>query len=72
MGNYASVELIATNTDPALGLMYLRILGVPHPEKSEGIFIIININANLEPLDDLDQFSQTLSGRAVNSIKFTG
>jgi len=71
MGKYATVELIATYTDPEIGPMYLRILGVPHPDKAESIFIIINVNAQLEPLDNLDQFAQTLSGKTVNSITFT-
>lgn len=71
MGRYAAVELIATYTDPNTGPMYLRILGVPHPEKAESIFIMININASLVPLNDVAELPNTLSGRAVDTIRFT-
>lgn len=71
MGKYAAVELVATYTDPATGPMYLRILGVPHPDKAESIFIIMNINAKLVPLNDVAELPTTLSGRAVDSITFT-
>ena len=71
MGAYPAVELVGTYVDPNLGPMYLRILGVPHPQKAESIFIIMNINASLEPLENISDLPKTLSGRTVSSVKFT-
>ncbi len=71
MGRYPAVELVATYTDPAIGPMYLRIVGVPHPTKAESIVIVININATLVPLQDISQLPDTLSGRTIRTIRFT-
>ncbi len=71
IGKYAAVEVFGRYIDPDKGVMYLRIVGIPHPERVHGVFMVANIVSALLPLDSPDQLAtRTRSGAALKIFKY--
>lgn len=70
IGQLPAVEVIGTYVDPANGPMYLRLVGVPHPALPHGVFAIMNIHAQRQPVQNPDGLAETLSGKAMGSFRF--
>ncbi len=71
VGDLPAVLLVATYTDPANGPMFLRIVGLPHPDKPESIVVVTNTVASKVPVKTVSELEKSLSGRALASIRFT-
>ncbi len=72
VGDLPAVQLVATYIDPANGPMFLRIVGVPHPEKpGRSIVVVTNTVAKLVPVTKVSQLETSLAGRTLSSIRFT-
>ncbi len=69
-GKYDAVEVIGRYEDPKLGLMYLRIVGIPDPDGPHGIFAIANVVAARQDLPTPDDFPRTRGGAAIRYFKF--
>jgi len=70
IGPLTAVEVVGSYRDPKAGPMYLRIVGLAHPEQARGTFVVINIQAQRTPLKTAGDFAGTLSGRALASFRY--
>jgi len=72
IGNYDAVEVIGKYVDPNLGLVYLRIVGIPNPDGAESIFTVANIVASRVEIKHVDDLARTLSGTALRYFEYRG
>ncbi len=71
VGGRAAIEVFGRYIDPANGVMYLRIVGIPHPGSPHGVFMVANISRARLPLDNPDQLAtRTRSGAALKTFKY--
>lgn len=71
-GDLDAVEVMGRYQDPQLGLMYLRIVGIPDPDGPHGVFSIANVVAARQELPTPDDFPRTRGGAAIRYFKFLG
>lgn len=69
-GEHPAIEVIGTYQDPDLGLMYLRIVGIPNPNGPDSVFAVANVVAALEPLPSPDDFPRTRGGAALRHFDY--
>ena len=54
LGDFAAVnEVYGRYIDPENGVMYLRIVGIPHPDRVHGVFMVANIASSDTELSTL-------------------
>jgi hypothetical protein len=70
VGDYQAVEVIGRIDSPDLGLIYVRLVGIPNPAGPESVFTIANVVAALEPLPSPEDFPQTRGGTALKHFKY--
>jgi hypothetical protein len=71
VGRYDAVEVIGTYTDPALGPMFVRLVGIPNPESRFSVFAITNVVAQRTKIADGDDLTEkTRSGRALTTFRY--
>jgi len=70
LGQHRGVELIARYTDPTYGGTFLRIVGLPHPERPESVYAVINVISQQVPIQNLDDFQATQTGRALSTLRY--
>jgi hypothetical protein len=71
IGRYDAVEVIGTYSDPRLGPMYVRLVGIPNPNSRFSVYTVSNIVARrtkVESADDLT--SKTRSGRSLTTFQY--
>jgi hypothetical protein len=71
IGKYDAVEVVGSYTDSELGLMFVRLVGIPNPNSKFSIFAVINVVAGqtkIESADDLS--SKTRSGRSLTTFRY--
>lgn len=69
-GDLPAVEVVGTYQDPQLGLIYLRIVGIPNPNGPESVFAVANVVASREPLPSPDDFPRTRGGAAIRHFEY--
>lgn len=71
VGPYAAVEVFGRYVDPEHGVMYARLVGIPHPKSKHGIFMVANIASARLPLENPDELAtKTRSGAALTTFKY--
>ena len=70
IGDYEAVEAIGKYVDPDLGLMYVRLVGIPNPDRPESIFAIANIVASRVDLENLDDLARTRTGTMLRFFEY--
>ena len=69
-GPYKAVELVARYTDPTYGLSYIRMIGIPHPERAESVYAVINVIEQQRPIKTMDDFQAAQTGRALSTFRY--
>ncbi len=46
IADYDATEVVSRYVDPAIGLLYVRIVGIPNPDGETSIFSVANIVAD--------------------------
>ena len=70
-GCVPAIEVFGRYIDPANGVIYLRIVGIPHPDSPHGLYMVANIARARLPLDNPDQLAtRTRSGAALKTFKY--
>ncbi len=70
VGDYDGVEVVGKYIDPQLGLMYLRLVGIPNPNGVESVFAISNIVASRVQLESVGDLARTRSGTALRHFEY--
>ena len=70
IGTVAAVEVIGRYIDENDGLIYLWIVGLPHPVTKRGTFAISTIHFGRRPMTTDQDFRETLAGRALHSFRY--
>jgi hypothetical protein len=70
IGGLGAVEVIGRYTDEKDGLIYLWIVGLPHPVSSRGTYAIATIHFGRRPMTTDEDFRNTLAGRALYSFRY--
>ena len=71
IGKYDAVEVIGTYTDPELGLMYVRLVGIPNPDNPSSVFAVANVVAGRTEIGNAEDLtSKTRSGRALTTFRY--
>ncbi len=70
IGQYDAVEILGKYLDEELGLVYLRIVGIPNPDGTDGVFAVANLVDKRLNLNNVDDFSRTASGTALRYFKY--
>ena len=71
IGGLGAVEVIGRYTDAEHGLIYLWIVGLPHPVQARGTYAIANIHFARRPMETDEEFPRTLAGRTLYSFAYT-
>ena len=71
IGGLGAVEVIGRYTDEANGLIYLWVVGLPHPVNSRGTYAIATIHFGRRPMTTDQDFHETLAGRTLYSFRYT-
>lgn len=70
IGGLQAVEVIGRYEHPELGLMFLRIVGIPNPRGQTGVFVVSNVVASKVALTNPNDFVRTRSGVMLREFKF--
>ncbi len=70
VGDYDAVEVVGKYIDPSIGLLYVRLVGIPNPDSENSIFSVANIVADKFDLSSLDDLALTASGKTLDSFKY--
>ena len=70
IGDYDGVEAIGKYIDADLGLMYVRLIGVPNPDGPDSVVAVANIVASRVPLESLDDLARTFTGTALRHFEY--
>lgn len=70
VGDYQGVEVIGRVDSPDLGLIYIRLVGIPNPDAPDSVFTIANVVAARQLLPSPDDFPQTRGGTALRHFKY--
>lgn len=70
LGPYKGIELVARYADPTFGGTFLRIVGIPHPERPESVYAVINVISQQVPIQNLEDFQATQTGRALSTFRY--
>jgi len=70
IGDYQGVEVIGRVDSPDLGLIYIRLVGIPNPAGPDGVFAIANVVAARQLLPSPDDFPQTRGGTALKNFRY--
>ncbi len=65
-----AVEVIGRYEEPELGLMFLRIVGIPDPDGPHGVFSVANVVAARQELPAPDDFPRTRGGATLRHFEF--
>lgn len=71
IGGLGAVEVIGRYVDEKNGLIYLWIVGLPHPVKARGTYAIATVHFGRRPMTTDDEFRETLAGRTLYSFRYT-
>ena len=71
IGSLGAVEVIGRYMDDKDGLIYLWIVGLPHPVKSTSTYAVATIHYGRRPIKTDADFRETLAGRALYSFRYT-
>ncbi len=72
IGDYDAIEVVGRYVDPAIGLLYVRIVGIPNPDGETSIFSVSNVVADRFDLTGPDDLSLTGSGKTLASFEYIG
>ena len=70
IGPYEAVEVVGRYLEEPHGLVHLRIVGIPNPERPESIFVVSNLLDSHVSLQSLDDLAETRSGKTLSSFRF--
>jgi hypothetical protein len=70
VGDYDAVEVIGKYIDPQLGLMYVRLVGIPNPDADASVFAVANIVASRFELESVDDLARTRSGTTLRFFEY--
>jgi hypothetical protein len=70
IGDYDAVEVVGKYIEPQLGLMYLRLVGIPNPGGAASIYAVINVVASRVELQSIDDLARTRSGTALRFFEY--
>lgn len=70
IGPYQAVEVVGRYMDVADGLVHLRLVGIPNPDRPESIYMVANLLDSRVTVTSLDDLAATLSGRALSSFRY--
>ena len=70
IGGVGAVEVIARYMDAEDGLIYLWIMGMPHPVQARGTYAVAAIHHGRRPMESDEDFRKMLSGRALFSFRY--
>lgn len=70
IGDLGAVEVIGRYTDDKSGLIYVWIVGLPHPVNSRGTYAIAMIHYGRRPMKTDQDFRETLAGRTLYSFRY--
>ena len=72
IGDYDAIEVVGRYVDPAIGVLYVRIVGIPNPNGEISIFSVANVVADKFDLSDPDDLALTGSGKTLSSFEYIG
>ncbi|HHG91122.1 MAG TPA: hypothetical protein ENJ90_11695 [Devosia sp.] len=72
IGDYDAIEVVGRYVDPAIGLLFVRIVGIPNPDGETSIFSVANIVADMFELTGPDDLALTGSGKTLASFEYIG
>ena len=70
IGGVGAVDVIARYTDGENGLVYLWIVGLPHPVQARGTYAVAAIHHGRRPMETDQDFRKMLAGRALFSFRY--
>jgi len=70
IGDYDAVEVVGKYIDPDLGLVYIRIVGIPNPGAADGIYAVANVVAARFDLQNMDDLALTGGGKTLSSFEY--
>lgn len=70
VGGLPAVEVVGLWRSKDEGKVYLRLVGIPHPHKKEGVFAAANIIAAREEVPTVDDFQRTRGGVMLKHFKY--
>lgn len=72
VSGYEAVEVIGRYVDPEVGLVYTRLVGIPHPDMANinGVLVVANVVASTLELSGPEDFPQTRGGTALKHFQF--
>ncbi|MBT0957379.1 hypothetical protein IV417_08275 [Alphaproteobacteria bacterium KMM 3653] len=72
LGGLRAMELTGTYRDPADGLAYYyRFVSLPHPDMEQSLYAVSHINQAFATIQRPDDHAQTLSGKALSTLRLT-
>ncbi len=71
IGGLGAVEVIGRVTDKNAGLLYLWIVGLPHPVQSKGTYAVATVHFARRPMETDEDFRKTLAGRTLYSFAYS-
>jgi hypothetical protein len=70
IGGIGAIEVIARYTEGETGLVYLWIVGMPHPVQARGTYAVAAIHHGRRPMETDEDFRKMLAGRALFSFRY--
>ena len=70
IGPYQAVEVVGRYQNQTDGLVHLRLVGIPHPDRAESVFVVMNLLCSRVAIETLGDFAETRSGRALTTFRY--
>ena len=71
VGGLGAVEVIGRVTEKDAGLLYVWIVGLPHPVQSRGTYAVATVHFTRRPMETDADFAKTLAGRTLMSFAYS-
>ena len=70
VGGLGAVEVIGRYTDGGGQLIYLWVVGLPHPVQARGTYAVASVHFGRRPMATDEDFGKTLAGRTLESFRY--
>jgi hypothetical protein len=72
IGPYQAVEVVGRYMNDSDGLVHLRLVGIPNPDRPESIYVVANLLDSRVTVTSLEELAETRSGKTLSSFRYRG